>query len=145
MRTSAVRVLIVRVRSLVICSRATTSTRIATWARSLDNSRGTRNVPSGEPSTARAILVASRSSLLPVPRRSVAGIRAASTTWRPAACSPTVRIAPNEPVPSTTTNAARAPTRRVSQWWARDSPAGLVGNSACASTPPVAAATSAKV
>lgn len=144
MRTSAVSVLMVRVRSPVICSRATTITRIATRARSLDSSRGVRRLVRGSPRTARAIRVASSSSFLPMPRRSPAGIRAASTD-SPARCNRSVTIAPKDPVPSTTMSVVRSLTRCCSQLCARESPVGLVGNSACARSAPVAAATSAKV
>jgi len=143
-RTSAVSVLMVRVRSPSICSRATTSTRIATRARSLDSSRGVRRLVKCSPSTARAICVAASSSFLPMPRRSPAGIRAASTTDSPARCNRSVTIAPKDPVPSTTMSVARSLTCCCSQLCAR-SPAGLVGNSACAMSAPVAAATSAKM
>ena len=87
-------------------------------------------VRDGEPEHRPSVCTASSSSLLPLPRRSPAGIRAASTTVRPSAISRSVTIAPNDHLPSITIKVRASPQRQTSQPFALSSPAGLVGKMA---------------
>ncbi len=90
-RSSAVSALMARVRSLVICSRATVNTRSAVRA---PVARGQRSCCSSRPRTAWATAIASRVSLLPVPRRRPAATSGASATTSSAVLRRSVSTAP---------------------------------------------------
>ncbi|GLY23720.1 hypothetical protein Misp04_34520 [Micromonospora sp. NBRC 101691] len=90
-RRRAVNALTARVRSPLICSRATVRTRRAVRA---PVARGQRSSLMFRPRVAWAIAMASRASLLPWRRLLMAGTSGASATVKPAAVSCSVKVAP---------------------------------------------------